>query len=57
MGNVTLIGMGGKFRVLMWAMRFVSVEAGVMGSLVGDSSGLGGHRCKAKDVASPTREN
>ena len=28
--------------MLMWAMRFVSVEAGVMGSLVGDSSGLRG---------------
>ena len=47
---------GGRFRVLMWAMRFVSVEAGVMGSLVGDNSGLGGGRWKAKDVASRTRQ-
>ena len=50
------MGGGGQFRVLMWAMRFVSVEAGVVGSLVGDSSGLGVHRWKAKDVASRTRQ-
>ena len=41
----------------MWAMRFVFVEAGVMGSLVGDSSGLGGRRWEAKDVASATRQS
>ena len=39
----------------MWAMRFVSGEAGVMCSLVGDSSGLCGRKWKAKDVASGTR--
>ena len=42
--------------MLMWAMRFESGEAGVMGSLVGNSSGLGGLRWKAKDVASATRQ-
>ena len=39
----------------MWAMRFVSGEAGVMASLLGDSGGLGGLRWKARDVASATR--
>ena len=41
----------------MWAMRFVSVEAGVMGSLVGNTSGLGRCRWKAKDVALATTQN
>ena len=41
----------------MLAMRFVSGEAGVMGSLVGDSSGFRGCRWKAKVVASATRQN
>ena len=57
MGNVTLIGKGGgQCRVLMWAMRFVSGEAGVKGSLIGDSGGLGGLRWKGKNVALATRQ-